>query len=109
MSEAAADWEGGAKSAEESLRRLAAAIPQGVALIREDRVVWGNDVFLKLTGRDSLADVVGTELGELLADAGQGLPDAAGARDVECRLRIDEGEDLTVICRAAWRIVSCRP
>ncbi len=106
MSQAAADREDGAKAAEESLRRLAAAMPHGVALFREGRVVWGNDVFLKLSGHDSLADMVGTELGELLADAGQGLPDASGAEQVECRLRNAEGNERTVICRPAWPEIS---
>ena len=77
MSQAAAEWEGGTKSAEEGLRRLAGAIPHGLALVRAGRIVWGNEVFLKLAGHDSLADLVGTELAELLADAGQGLPDAS--------------------------------
>ncbi len=106
MSQAAAEGEGEAKSAEESLRRLAGAIPHGVVLLREGCVVWCNDVFLKLAGHDALADVVGTELGELLADAGQGLPDASGARSVECRLRTVAGETRTVICRPAWHGIS---
>jgi signal transduction histidine kinase len=106
MSEAVAVQEGGEKSAEESLRRLAAAIPYGVAFFRGACVVWGSDVFLKLAGHDSLADLVGTELDELLADSGQGLPDASGSRKVECQLRTAGGEPRTVICRPVWPEIS---
>ena len=70
MSQAAADREDGAKAAEESLRRLAAAMPQGVALFREGRVVWGNDVFLNagpalgtIVATDGVAEIYGAEYG----------------------------------------------
>lgn len=98
----AAEWEGSAKAAEEALARVAAAIPQGVALVRGGQVVWANRRLLELTGRVSLESLVGVDLCDLLSDAGHGLPAPRDSRPVECRLRRTSGEERSVVWRPVW-------
>ena len=101
----AADWEGSAASAEETLQRLTAALPLGVAILCRGRVAWANERLLKMAGRESLGLLVGTELEELLTDSGYGLPALPGAarpRAVECTLRRPDGRERTVIWRPSW-------
>ena len=101
----AADWEGNAISVEETLQRLATELPLGVAILCRGRVVWANERLLKMAGRESLDLLVGTELEELLADSGHGLPALPGAgrpRAVECRLRRPDGQKRIVIWRPSW-------
>ena len=101
----AADWEGSATSAEETLQRLAAALPLGVAILCRGRVAWANERLLKMAGRESLGLLVGTQLEELLADSGHGLPALPGAarpRAVECTLRRPDGQERIVIWRPSW-------
>jgi signal transduction histidine kinase len=93
-----------ADSAEEPLdprlQQLAAAVPQGVLLLREGRVVWANERLIELAGRR--ADVCGAALSELLEDAGGGLPHPGGDRVVECALRRPSGDRRVLVCRCAW-------
>jgi signal transduction histidine kinase len=98
----AEDWEGSAKPAEEALQRLAAAIPQGVAMLRSGRVVWANLRLLELVGCETLAQLAEMELADWLVDSGHGLPDALRGRAVECTLRRADGDERTVVCRLAW-------
>jgi signal transduction histidine kinase len=101
----AADRDGSARSAEETLQRLAAALPLGVATLCRGRVVWANGRLLEMSGRESLGALVGTELEELLADSGHGLPAPSGAvrpRAVECTLRRPDGQERVVIWWPSW-------
>lgn len=101
----AADWEGSAISAEETLQRLATELPLGVVILCRGRVVWANERLLKMAGRESLDLLVGTELKELLADSGHGLPALPGAarpRAVECTLRRSDGQERIVIWWPSW-------
>jgi len=97
------DWQGQVttKPAEESLKRLAGALPEGVALLREGRVVWASERLAVLAGWGSCSALEGAVLDELFVDAGQGLPDGR-LRSVECTLRRANGQELTVVCRPAW-------
>ena len=104
MSEAA-EWEGSIK-AEEALARIAAALPQGVALVREGRIVWANRRLCELSGRRALDALLGTELSELLLDAGCGLPGPGLSRPVECTLRRENGQERSVLCRPLWLEIS---
>lgn len=101
----AEDWEGSATSAEETVRRLALALPLGVAILRGGRLAWANERLLEMAGRESLGVLVGTELKELLVDSGHGLPGLPGAarpRAVECTLRRPDGQERIVIWRPSW-------
>lgn len=97
----AADWGVGTKPSEESLKRLAAAMPEGVLLLRDERIVWASDRQLELAGWGSAAGLVGTPVADLFADAGHGIP-AAHGHAVECILRRANGQAVTVVCRPAW-------
>ena len=48
--------------------------------------MWANDALLEISGRVSLADLIGLDLTGLLADAGEGLPDAIARPSVQCEL-----------------------
>ena len=101
----AADWEGSATLAEETLRRLAVALPLGVAILHAGRVAWANERLLEMAGWESLGALVGTKLEELLFDSGHGLPGLPGAgrpRAVECTLRRPDGQERIVIWRPSW-------
>jgi len=101
----AADSQRIAKSAEEILERLAASLPLGVVFLRRGCVVWANERLLEMAGRESLGALVGTEVGDLLADSGHGLPGLPGAerpRAVECTLRRPDGQERIVVWRPSW-------
>ena len=97
----AVDWEVATKPAAESLMRLATAMPEGVALLREGCVVWANERLVEMTGWGSSDALAGTPLRDLFGDAGQGLPDGR-LKPVECRLHRANGQERTVVCRPAW-------
>ena len=82
------------------LEQLAAAVPQGVLLLRDGCVVWANGRLIELAGRR--ADLRGVALSELLEDAGGGLPRPGGEWVVECALRRPSGERRVLVCRCAW-------
>jgi signal transduction histidine kinase len=98
----AAEWEGVVEFAGESLQNLAAAVPEGVAIVRGGRIAWANNRLVEMTGLRSPSALLGAALVELLADTGNGLPDPCGQRAVECALRRPDGETRIVICRPAW-------
>ncbi len=101
----AADWEGSATSAEATVQRLAAALPLGVAILRQGSVAWANERLLEMAGLESLGLLLGMELEELLADSGNGLPSIPGAgrpRAVECRLRRPDGQKRIVTWWPSW-------
>jgi signal transduction histidine kinase len=98
----AEEWESVVEPAGESLRSLAAAVPEGVAIIRGGRVAWANDRLVEMTGLRSPSALFGAALVELLTDAGNGLPDTRGSRAVECALQRPDGQTRIVICRPAW-------
>ena len=97
----AVDREVATRPAEESLKRLAAGLPEGVALLAGGCVVWASDRLVEMTGWGSGAALAGTPLPEVFGDAGQGLPDAR-LRPVECTLRRANGQERTVLCRPVW-------
>lgn len=97
----AVDWEVATKPAAESLMRLAAAMPEGVAVLREGCVLWASERLVEMAGWGSVDVLTGTPLRELFRDTGEGLPDAR-LRPVECALQRANGQQRTVVCRPAW-------
>ena len=97
----ATDWGVETKSAEDCLKQLAEAMPEGVILLRDGRIVWASRRLVEMAGWGSDSALVDTELSEILVDAGQGLPDGR-LRPVECPLRRANGQQLQVVCRPAW-------
>lgn len=85
-----------------SVERIGAAIPDGLALVRGDRIVWANQRLVEMTGRRSRAALCGTLRRELFEDTGRGLPGDGDPRVLECELRRSDGEQRTVVCRPAW-------
>ncbi|MEE9607060.1 MAG: HAMP domain-containing sensor histidine kinase [Myxococcota bacterium] len=79
--------------------RLAAAVPHGVAVIRDERIAWANERLLETAGRKSPSALLGAALGELFEDTGSGLPDPGRPRAVECGLRRPDEALRTVVCR----------
>jgi signal transduction histidine kinase len=98
----AAEREAPATLSEESLAQLAHALPDGIACVHDGRVLWVNPVFAELAGRTEAAALAGTRFSDLFADAGQGLPDRARTRPVECGLRRPAGGERRVTCQLAW-------
>ena len=87
--------------------QLAAAIRDGVAAVRGQRIVWASERLAELCGRG--ANLRGLRLSDLLSDGGGGLPDAAQPRAVECALRRPDGQVRAVICRPARSESGDRP
>ena len=98
----AAEREAPADLCEQSLAQLAQALPDGIALVRDERIVWVNPVFAELAGRTEAAALSGIRFSDLFADAGQGLPERGRARPVECSLRRPTGAERRVSCQLAW-------
>ncbi len=71
---------------DEELRRLFDAIGEGLVLLRGGHVVWANAALARMTGAGAAKDLVGLALGDLLADAGEGVPGAGSDGPVRCRL-----------------------
>jgi signal transduction histidine kinase len=91
------------KTAIEALERLALALSQGVALVRAGRVRWASASLAELAGRSDAQALAGAAWLDLFADAGQGLPDPARERPVECTLLRSAGAERRVLCRRVWR------
>lgn len=71
---------------DDELRRLLDATGEGLVLLRGGNVVWANTALARMTGAGAAQDLVGLALGELLADAGDGVPDTGSDGPVRCRL-----------------------
>jgi signal transduction histidine kinase len=99
----------GRATPDESLERIAAAIPVGVALVRGERLVWINDRLAEMAGRSSPAALVGSGLAELFKDTGNGLPNPSRPRAVECGLPRPDGQLRRAICRLAWPEAGAAP
>ncbi len=68
------------------LRLLLDGTTDGLVLSRGGVVTWANATLARMAGAGDAKDLVGLALGDLLADAGHGLP-ATGSEDpVRCRL-----------------------
>ncbi len=91
-----------AKRSEDAVRRLASVISEGVALVREGRIVWANEALAAMAARPRAADLVGTPLGELLADLGDGLPELSRPGPLETGLRRPGGAVWSTTWRLAW-------
>jgi len=91
-----------AKRFEDAVRRLAEALSEGVAFVAEGRIVWANDALASMAARAGAADLAGLALGELVADLGTGLPDAARSPAAGCGLRQPKGGVRAVTWRLAW-------
>jgi len=89
-----------AKRSEDAVRRLASVISEGVALVREGRIVWANEALAAMAARPRAADLVGVELGGLLADLGNGLPGLSKPGPLESGLRRPGG----TLWRTTWRL-----
>jgi signal transduction histidine kinase len=82
---------------------LAQALPLGIALVADGRVRWANPALAELSGREEASELVGLPFADLFVDAGQGPPDRARMRPVECALRRPNGAERRVICQLAAR------
>ena len=92
-----------AKRSEDAVRRLACVLSEGVVLVREGRIVWANEALAAMAARPGAADLVGRDLAQLLADVGNGLPEAAPRPGpLECGLRRPDGALRRVVWRPAW-------
>src|SRR5512139_1498779 len=60
-----------AKRSEDAVRRLASAMSEGVAFVREGRIVWANEALAAMAARASAGDLVDLELSRLAADVGE--------------------------------------
>ena len=70
----------------DELRRLLDATGDGLALLRGGSVVWANAALVRMTGAGAAKDLVDLAIGDLLADAGQGLPATGSEGPLRCRL-----------------------
>ena len=99
----AAEREEPAQAVPEFLPGLAQALPLGIALVAEGRVRWANPALRRArAAATQAAELIGIRFADLFADAGQGLPDRARTRPVECALRRPNGAERRVICQLAW-------
>ncbi len=98
----AAHRETPANRCEDSLARLAQALPDGVALVHDGCIRWVNPAFVRLAGRSDPGELAGACFLDLFADAGQGLPDRARTRPIECTLRRPTGAEHRVLCELTW-------
>jgi signal transduction histidine kinase len=90
------------RASPEWIERVASAIPDGFALVRDDRIVWANARLVEMCGRGSLSALLGRSRLELFEDTGRGLPCDLARRALECALRRPDGERRTVVCRPVW-------
>ncbi len=91
-----------AKRSEDAVRCLASAISEGVAFVREGRIVWANEALAAMAARAGAAELVDQELVRLAEDTGEGLPDASRSGPIECGLRRPDGALRRVLWRLAW-------
>jgi signal transduction histidine kinase len=99
----AAEREQAAPDVPEILPGLAEALSLGIALVAEGRVRWANPALAELSGRAQASELLGICFADLFADAGQGMPDRARTRPVECALRRPNGAERRVVCQLACR------
>jgi signal transduction histidine kinase len=71
---------------DDDLRRLLDAASDGLALVRNGCLVWVNASLTRMAGAGEPKDLVGVPLGELLVDAGHGLPIEPDTGPLRCRL-----------------------
>jgi signal transduction histidine kinase len=90
-----------AKCSEDAVRRLAQTVSEGVAFVREGRIVWANEALAAMAARPIAAQLVDLDLAQLAADLGEGLPGGDRAR-LECGLRRLDGSLRRVVWRLAW-------
>jgi len=81
------------------LQQLAQAIPVGVLLCRDGRVLWANEPMAVMAGRR--VALCGLPLAELFADTGSGAPGHSDAPALECAVARPGGERRAVLCRCA--------
>jgi signal transduction histidine kinase len=74
-------------------------LPVGLALVADGRIRWANPALAELSGRSQVAELIGIAFADLFTDAGQGLPDRARTRPVECALRRPTGAERRVVCQ----------
>jgi signal transduction histidine kinase len=96
----AAQWEDFADGDDHRVQRFVAALREGVAWLRGDRVAWASERLADLVGRE-LAEITETPFAALFRDDGSGLPDPERPRAVECVVDRPDGETRQVICRPA--------
>jgi signal transduction histidine kinase len=99
----AAEREQAAPDVPEILPGLAEALSLGIALVAEGRVRWANPALAELSGRAQASELLGICFADLFADAGQGMPERARTRPVECALRRPNGAERRVVCQLACR------
>ncbi len=68
------------------LRLLLDGTTDGLVVLRGGAVVWANAALARMKGAGDAKDLVGLALGDLLADAGHGLPATDSEHRVRCRL-----------------------
>jgi signal transduction histidine kinase len=90
------------KRSEDAVRRLASALSEGVAFVREGRIVWANEALAAMAARPRAADLVDLDLAGLVLDAGEGLPEVSRPAPVECDLRWPNGALRRTLWRLAW-------
>jgi signal transduction histidine kinase len=95
----AAEREEPAQEVPELLPGLAQALALGIALVADGRIRWANPALAELSGRGQVSELIGIALADLFSDAGQGLPDRARLRPVECGLRRPNGAERRVVCQ----------
>jgi len=91
-----------AKRSEDALRRLAGALSEGVACVREGRVSWCNDALAAMAGHPGPAELAEAPIAELAVDLGDGLPEALRPSPLECGLRERRGRVRRVRWHLAW-------
>jgi signal transduction histidine kinase len=91
-----------AKRSEDAVRRLAAAMSEGVAFVREGRIVWANEALAAMAARADAGELVDLDLARLVADAGDGLPEPSRPGPLECGLRRPDGALRQVRWALAW-------
>jgi signal transduction histidine kinase len=100
--EQGAGWREDAKRSEDAVRRMASAISEGVAFVREGRIVWANEALAAMAARAGAGELVDQALVRLVEDTGSGLPDASRPGPLECGLRRPDGALRRVLWRLAW-------
>lgn len=70
-----------------------------MAICRHGRVRWANSQLAERTGRCSAQALVGSAFVDLFVDTGSGMPDATSWREVECGLRVANGDPRPVCLR----------
>ena len=91
-----------AKRSEDAVRRMASAISEGVAFVREGRIVWANEALAAMAARPGAADLAGEEIARLAQDTGDGLPDGSRSGPIECGIRRPDGALRHLVWRLAW-------